>query len=261
MANDTHDKDFGLTKISALFNLAEGEKEPELTDWFKKDDTVEFEFLTYDDLAGSGGPVSEFVSLGQLEPDETLSNDKQKAWSLQIGNLIKDYEQSVIATGKKCVYNNRFRVRFKKRIDPGEEFDGRITVHGVAGKGKVYNNKLDTTYEKWIWNPTSMAEDDTGYVKTPKKLATDEADIQAIVAKPQINAQVIEKTENGYQYDDPKTVPVNVPGYGFYYQLGNDSVSRIVPGMFSTGTVATVNDTTKAVKGFITDKVILSSDW
>jgi hypothetical protein len=258
MANDTHDKDFGLTKISALFNLAEGEKEPELTDWFKKDDTVEFEFLTYDDLAGSGGPVSEFVSLGQLEPDETLSNDKQKAWSLQIGNLIKDYEQSVIATGKKCVYNNRFRVRFKKRIDPGEEFDGRITVHGVAGKGKVYNNKLDTTYEKWIWNPTSMAEDDTGYVKTPKKLATDEADIQAIVAKPQINAQVIEKTENGYQYDDPKTVPVNVPGYGFYYQLGNDSVSRIVPGMFSTGTVATVNDTTKAVKGFITDKVILS---
>ena len=257
-AIDTIDKDFDLRRISAIFNIEDGEDEPELSDWINKDGNVEFEFTTHKKPDGTGEEKTEFITLGKMTPDASLSNDKQRVWSFNVGNLIQGYIDSVVASGKSCDYTGRFRIKFKKQINPNEEFNGKIQIHGVVGKGKLFKNKLDSTYEKWIWNPTFNVDDDSGYVKTEKKLDTDEADIQAIVANPQIDAQVVHKTSSGYTYADPMTIAVDDSSYGFFYQLGNNSPSRIVPGAFDTGAVATVDSTSGDVTGFITEKVVLS---
>ena len=259
-AIDTIDKDFDLRRISAIFNIEDGEDEPELSDWINKDGNVEFEFTTHKNPDGTGEEKTEFITLGKMTPDASLSNDKQKVWSFNVGNLIQGYIDSVVASGKSCDYTGRFRIKFKKQINPNEEFNGKIQIHGVVGKGKLFKNKLDSTYEKWIWNPTFNVDDDSGYVKTEKKLDTDEADIQAIVANPQIDAQVVHKTSSGYTYADPMTIAVDDSSYGFFYQLGNNSPSRIVPGAFDTGAVATVDSTSGDVTGFITEKVFFQKD-
>ena len=44
-------------------------------------------------------------------------------------------------------------------------------------------------------------------------------------------------------------VPVNTKGYGIYYQLGNDSVSKIMPGQFDSGELAKYNDKSWKGKG------------
>ena len=150
MATDSIDKDFELNKISAIFNVDADKDEPKLADWFDEDNTVQFEFLTYDNLNGTGDPKSEYVTLGKMEPDADLTDSTHKVWSLQLGNLIDDYIQKVEATGKKCVYNYHFRLKFKKRIEAGESFDGRVAINGVVSKGKKYPNDLVTSYERWV---------------------------------------------------------------------------------------------------------------
>ena len=259
MATDSIDKDFELNKISAIFNVDADKDEPKLADWFDEDNTVQFEFLTYDNLNGTGDSKSEYVTLGKMEPDADLTDSTHKAWSLQLGSLIDDYIQKVEATGKKCVYNYHFRLKFKKRIEAGESFDGRVAINGVVSKGKKYPNDLVTSYERWVGDPSKRSEEgEDGYKKDLKELDKSTASIQAIVADPKIDTKVVKKTDTGYEKKDPMEVPVNTKGYGIYYQLGNDSVSKIMPGQFDSGELAKYNDKAGKVKGFITDKVILS---
>ena len=185
MATDSIDKDFELNKISAIFNVDADKDEPKLADWFDEDNTVQFEFLTYDNLNGTGDPKSEYVTLGKMEPDADLTDSTHKAWSLQLGNLIDDYIQKVEATGKKCVYNYHFRLKFKKRIEAGESFDGRVAINGVVSKGKKYPNDLVTSYERWVGDPSKRSEEgEDGYKKDLKELDKSTASIQAIVAYP-----------------------------------------------------------------------------
>ncbi len=258
IATDTIESDFEMDRISVYFNTEDGENIPELTDWFISDEPLEFEFLTYNDASGTGEPKSEFVSLGKLVEDSTLSTNDKKVWSFEIGTKIEDYVKQVTQTGKKCVCNNRFRFKFKKQINANEEFDGKIGIHGVVGKGKKYTNNLDVSYEKWIWDPTISEDTEDGYIKTVANNETDSAVIQGVKANPKLDVTVIEKTESGYNHKDTMTIPVNVSGYGFFYQLANDSDSKIVPGEFSTGTVASVNATTNKVEGFLTEKIVIS---
>ncbi len=255
MAVDTIDKDFVVEKMSVIFNNSTAK----LTDWFESDEALEFEFKIYDNLDGTGEPNTDFVNLGKLVADDTLSDSSHKAWSYEYATQMDDYIAKMAAEGKLCEYTGRFRFKFKKRIEPEEEFDGQIKIYGTATKGKKYSNKLDTIYEKWIANPLYINyTGDDCYYKNPRQNDTDEATIKAAVANPKVKAEVIKISDNEYERKDPMEVPVNASGYGVIFQLGNDSVSRLQPGQFSTNNLLTMNSTTGTLKGLVTEKIVLS---
>ncbi|MDE6111629.1 MAG: hypothetical protein K2F65_06915, partial [Eubacterium sp.] len=57
--------------------------------------------------------------------------------------------------------------------------------------------------------------------------------------------------------DTSLDVPLNVRGVGFAYQLSNDSISKIVPGVLGSGTLSTV-DASGKVTGLISEKILIS---
>ncbi|MDE6110400.1 MAG: hypothetical protein K2F65_00655, partial [Eubacterium sp.] len=162
-AIDSHNKDFDLQRISILSSyaipFAYGAHEPQLSDWFKDTGTVEFGFYTIDTAASKPNntvyvldpatkkPLITYVPLGSMVPDPNLTTPTVKAWSLEIGDSIENYVKS----HTNLAYANTFKVNFKERIEPDEEFDGVIQVHGVVNKPIKFDNSLVTRYETWYW--------------------------------------------------------------------------------------------------------------
>ncbi len=246
-AEDLIERDFTPVQISVQMDRPEeADREPQLTDWFAGPDAVEFEF------APQGGGDAQYVSLGTLAPDTGKTSESLFVWSMNAEKAIQDY---LSGSGKGSTYTGRFRVRFCHRIGPGASLEGRIAVRGRVNSGITYTNKLAMGGETWKW--VSEIAGDKGYLKTPHKLEGAAATVVTEPVSPLMSAEAYRIFDDGSMTTgNPLVVPINVEGVGYRYKLGNNSNSKIYPGVFSTEAMAEVK--AGRVNGFITRRLVLS---
>ncbi len=256
-AVDTAPKDFALKRINAYMNYSDEDEDydPQLEDWFKEEGTVEFEFST-DEVDEDGNAVTSFVPLGSMVYNADKSSDESKVFTLEVGTLIDDYIKSQALLNKNVKYTNKFRVNFKHRIAPNEAFDGKIGVQGVVDKGIKYENKLVTNYETWQWVNKSAVVDEADYYKEQNSTSVSTATIFATPADPKLVTDVTRVVDDKLTAADSMYVPINVSGTGFRYKLGNNSRSKVIPGILKSGTLLDINQSKPL--GFVTNKIILS---
>ena len=256
-AVDTAPKDFQLKRINAYMNYSDEDEEydPQLKDWFKEEGTVEFEFST-GEVDDDGNEITSFVPLGSMAYNADKSSDAAKVFTLEVGTLIDDYIESQALLNKTVKYTNKFRVNFKHRIAPNEEFNGRIGVQGVVDKGIKYENKLVTNYETWQWINKSAVVEEADYYKQQNSTSVSTATIFATPADPKLVTDVTRVVGDTLTAADSMYIPINVPGTGFRYKLGNSSRSKVIPGILKSGALLDINQSKPL--GFVTNKIILS---
>lgn len=170
-------------------------------------------------------------------------------------NAEKAIQDYLSGSGKGSTYTGRFRVRFCHRIGPGASLEGRIAVRGRVNSGITYTNKLAMGGETWKW--VSEIAGDKGYLKTPHKLEGAAATVVTEPVSPLMSAEAYRIFDDGSMTTgNPLVVPINVEGVGYRYKLGNNSNSKIYPGVFSTEAMAEVK--AGRVNGFITRRLVLS---
>ena len=256
-AVDTAPKDFNLKRINVYMNYSDEDEDhdPQLEDWFKDEGTVEFEFST-GEVDEDGNAVTSFVPLGSMVYNAGKSSDEAKVFTLEVGTLIDDYIKSQALLNKTVEYTNKFRVNFKHRIAPNEAFDGKIGVQGIVDKGIKYENKLVTNYETWQWVNKSAVVDEADYFKQQNSVSASTATIFATPADPKLVTDVTRVVDDKLTAADSMYIPINVAGTGFRYKLGNNSRSKVIPGILKSGAMLDINQSKPL--GFVTNKIILS---
>lgn len=228
---------------------------PELYEWFRGTEAVEFEFSHADE---NGNIVQEFVQLGSFIEDAELSVNDYRAWTLDAEEAIRQY----LAANEGAVFTHKFRVYFKERISPRQKLDGRIVVNGIVPNGMDYVNNIGTVYETWKWYPGLTEISDEGYVVTEREaMGIPTATIKAVPAEPSIQTMAYGPQNGVTVYAQEVTAPVNVEGVGFCYRLGNYSISKVLPGIFESGKLLITKEgkpLPKDPQGFISEKLIFS---
>lgn len=244
-AQDTMDPAFVMNTIRIEMNAQDGET-PQLSDWFRENNTVEFEIASVDQEGQTLS--SEFVPLGQFAEDGG-AQPGMRVWTLDAKSALENYLAANSGQDPSAgrVFTGRFRIWFKDRIERGEALDGVIKVNGLYEVGGTYQNVLETYYEHYVWLTN---EKDYSH----NKHWTDQAVVTTNVAKadPRIRTDVFYEDS----ISDPLTVPVNVRGGGYRYLPGNVSTSKMIPGCLDSGTL--LSDTADSPKGFLAKEILLS---
>ncbi len=239
VVTDTLPKSFDLKKLSIEMDFSQEDPSyiPSLEEWFKKDNLVEFEFKKSDGTL-------EYVSLGQFNAEN--DSPSSKVWSINMDGKIKDYLDS----NPGAEFTGQMRFNLAEKIKVNQTFNGRIVVNGEAPILDSYYNTLDTNYEMWIY-----VVRDGDYTVTEKSVQQDDATVDALPGDPMINVDSYHYDGTNYIYNDPLSAVANQTNTGFRYQLGNNSISQIIPAIFKSGSLIDSNGL-----GLVADSIKLSSD-
>ncbi|MFQ9922887.1 MAG: hypothetical protein ACLRVU_05205 [Beduini sp.] len=243
---DTLPENFDLQKISIEldFDSLDVSYIPDLSEWFKTDRLLEFEFT---DASGNAS----YVNLGTVTASQDTS--ASKVWTLDMKGKIQNYLNTHVGS----TFTGHMRFNLAERIRTNAQFNGRIVVNGVASILQEYKNTIDTSYEMWIYSTaTTTAEE--GYLVTPKEVEQDEAIVNTEPGIPVIDTDGYHynASNDTYLYGDPLGVAVNEANSGFRYRLGNSSISSIIPAVFESGNLLkTVNG---KYYGLVADSIVLS---
>ena len=250
---DTLPQSFDLKNLLIEMDFSQEDPSyiPALEEWFKKDNLAEFEFKKSDGTL-------EYVSFGQFSEDSDTATSK--VWSLHMDGKIKNYLDSNPGTE----FTGQMRFNLAKKINVNQTFNGRIVVNGEAPILDSYLNTLDTNYEMWIY-----VVRDGDYTVTEKTVQQDTAQVDAIPGNPEIYVDAYHYDGTNYIYNNPLNAVANQADTGFRYQLGNNSISQIIPAIFKSGDLLDGNGlglvadsikfSPKLVKNSVIEKVILTN--
>lgn len=247
IVTDTLPENYALQKITIQMDKS-SEEDPELSEWFKIDNILEFGFVDSDG-------VLTWMNLGSFS-DETGTTDG-KEWSVDLKGKVEDY----LAANPNQTFTRQMRFHLTERINRNIEFKGRIVVEGITKELAVYENNLETTFDEKLWVPATSGTEDQ-YERIPQTVTNDKATLTVAPATPIIQAVGYRKNSDGtYQYGTPATgndtlgIPLKYDGVGFRFNLGNTSISPARPVVFNSGNILTLSGNKK---GLQLDKIILS---
>ena len=245
---DTLPDNFNLQKLTIELDFDSNRPDyvPALTEWFKTDHLIEFEFQ---DASGNAS----YVDLGSFAPaTDTITS---KVWTLDMAGKIQSY----LDAHPGYEFTGHMRFNLAERIYKNAEFNGRIIVNGVASVLQEYKNTIDTNYEMWIYTTaTTTAEE--GYMVIPKEVLQDEATVKTLPGVPVISTDGYHynSTNDTYLFGDPLGVAVNEANSGFRYRLGNSSISSIIPAVFESGNL--LKNVNGKYYGLIADSILFSKE-
>ncbi|SCH12423.1 Serine-aspartate repeat-containing protein D precursor [uncultured Ruminococcus sp.] len=251
VTTDTLPEEFRLDQLEITLNSSGDGREPELGDWFK-DNVLTFLFLDQDQKETE-------VSLQELGVSAQTSVDAQqnKTWTYSVRQAIQDY----LDQHAGWTFAQKFKLYFKERIPAGDTFQGRIAVTGEVDRLLEYKNQIDTSFEHWYYT-VGTAEIKEGYVvEKNKQVDPDSAALTTKRAEPVIETHGVLR-ENGNEdvgpADEKQDVPVNEDMSSLRYVLGNESISKMLPGVLEIGPLGTVDPKTKDFSGLEANTVRLS---
>ena len=240
---DVLPENFDLRKVSIAMNIRDG-KTPSLSDWFASENILSLEI--------KDGSETKFVPMGSFAEDVDLTTASKKVWSADISSLLQAY----LKEHTTAEFTGRIQIHFKERIEVNEQLDGEIIINGDTTVLDNYINTLQTTYEEWLYVQETTTTEET-YQKLNKTVTEDSATVEAQPGNPLIKVDTYLQEEGTTDYKEETSVPVYTENTGYRYELGNDSISNIIPAKFSTGELLKKNDEDGQF-GFIADSLIFS---